>query len=255
MTQRRLGAAAFALGIILLAVMSLSWGKFAPGQPVPASVPGRAVLAMAANVFMLLCGAGVLWRRTAGRAAALLLAYYVVIVLVAMNGPMLARLYASYGIYESIAIQTGFAVGALLIFADMRDDRRLMRLGQLVFGVCCIVYGGAHFAYMNLTAPLVPQWLPPSQVFWGQLTGVAQIAAGLAFLSGVQARLAGALLTVMYALFTVLIHLPMLIAKPGDHFIMTENATNLALIGVAWLIAESFTRPQAYAGIFRRRSV
>ena len=238
----RLGAWGYGLGIIALAGLSLAWGKFAPGQPVPAKFPNYAILAMAANAIMLVCGAGVLWQQTARWAAAVMLAFYVVVVLVLMNGPLLARLYASYGIYESVAIQTGFVVGALLIFAG--DGRpRLVRTAQMVFGVCCVIYGGAHFAYMNLTAPLVPKWLPPSQLFWGQLTGVAQIAAGLAFLSGVQARLAGVLLTVMYALFTVLVHVPMLIAKPADHFIMTENATNLALIGVAWLVAESF-RPK-----------
>jgi hypothetical protein len=44
---------------------------------------------------------------------------------------------------------------------------------QLAFALCALVWGGAHFIYMNLTAPLVPQWTPPSQVFWGVLSGVA----------------------------------------------------------------------------------
>ena len=172
-----------------------------------------------------------------------LLAYYVVIVLVVMNGPLLARSYASYGIYEQYAIQGGFAVGAALVLAGsglVAAPARLMRGAQIAFGICAVIYGGAHFAYMNLTAPLVPAWLPPSQVFWGQATGVAQIAAGLAFLSGVQARLAGMLLAAMYVLFQVMVHIPSLFTKPGDHFAMTENATNLALIGVAWLVAELF---------------
>ena len=239
----RWGAWIFALGIMVLGGLSLAWGKFAPGQPVPAKLPGFAALSVAANVFMLVCGAGVLWRRTAAWAGLALLVYYGVIVLVLMNGPLLVRLYASYGIYESLAIQAGFAVGALLVFADATNaDPWLVRVAQVAFGIIAIIYGGAHFAYMNLTAPLVPQWLPPSQVFWGQVTGVAQILAGVAFLTGVQARLAGVLLTAMYALFQVLVHLPMLAAKPNDHFIMTENATNLALVGVAWLVAMSFGR-------------
>jgi uncharacterized membrane protein len=217
--------------------MSLAWGSFAPGQPVPDNFPARGTLIYVADIFMLVCAAALLWPKTARPAAAALLAYYIGVVLVLMNGPVLARLYGSYGIYESLAIQAAYAVGAALVFTR---DARMVRAAQIVFGICCVIYGGAHFAYMNLTAPLVPKWLPPSQVFWGQFTGVAQIAAGLAFLSGVQARLAGVLLTVMYVGFTALVHLPMLIAKPADHFIMTENATNLALIGVAWLVAASF---------------
>jgi hypothetical protein len=31
----------------------------------------------------------------------------------------------------------------------------------------------------------------------------------------------------------------MLIADPANHFIWTENALNLALIGVAWIVADS----------------
>jgi hypothetical protein len=40
---------------------------------------------------------------------------------------------------------------------------------------------------MNLTAPLVPKWLPPSQELWAYATGVDHIAAGVAILTGVQA--------------------------------------------------------------------
>lgn len=235
----RLGAWSFGLGIAALAAMSLVWGQFAPGQPVADNFPGRGALIYVADMFMLVCAASLLWPKTVRTGAAALLAYYIVVVLVLMNGPVLARQYASYGIYESLAIQVAYAVGAALVFTR---DARMVRAAQIVFGVCCVIYGGAHFAYMNLTAPLVPKWLPPSQVFWGQFTGVAQIAAGLALLSGMQARLAGVLLTLMYVIFTALVHLPMLIAKPGDHFILTENATNLALIGVAWLVAMSFRR-------------
>jgi len=92
---------------------------------------------------------------------------------------------------------------------------------------------------MNLTAPLVPRWLPPTQAFWAYATGVAHIAAGVAILSGVQARLAAILLSAMFACFTPLVHAPMLLADPSNHGIWSENALNLALIGAAWVVADS----------------
>ena len=61
---------------------------------------------------------------------------------------------------------------------------------------------------MNLTVPLVPGWLPPTREFWAYATGIGHIAAGLAILTGVQARLAAILLTVMFACFTPLVHVP-----------------------------------------------
>ena len=96
---------------------------------------------------------------------------------------------------------------------------------------------------MNLTAPLVPKWLPPSQEFWGYATGVGHIAAGVAILTGVQARLAAILLTAMYASFTPLVHIPMLLADQSKQFIWSENALNLVLVGVAWVVADSLSKP------------
>ena len=66
----------------------------------------------------------------------------------------------------------------------------------------------------------------------------------MAILSGVQARLAAILLTVMYAAFTPLVHLPLLLAAPGVYFNWTENALNLALVGAAWVVADSLSRPK-----------
>jgi uncharacterized membrane protein YphA (DoxX/SURF4 family) len=90
---------------------------------------------------------------------------------------------------------------------------------------------------------LVPKWLPPTQEFWTYATGVGHIAAGLALLTGIQARLAAILLTVMFASFTPLVHLPMLLADPANHFNWSENALNLALTGAAWVMADSLARP------------
>ena len=56
----------------------------------------------------------------------------------------------------------------------------------------------------------------------------------------VQARLAAILLTIMFALFTPLVHIPTLFANPSNHFFWTENAENLALTGAAWVVADSF---------------
>ncbi len=179
--------------------------------------------------------------------AAALAVYYTLFVVVLMNGRVLLTDYAIYVTYENIAMQLAIAVGALIIFAgsaaiDAAVAARLTRVGQLAFGVCALVFGGAHFVYMNMTAPMVPKWLPPSQVFWGYATGACFVAAGLAILSGVQARLAAILLTVMLALFGLLANLPILLADHLNHFNWTESAVNLAVVGAAWVLAESLGR-------------
>src|SRR5271170_2561812 len=188
----------YGLGVMALAMVSLAWGDFDPGQPVPKAFPDRAAQAYAAAAFMLVAGAAVEWRRTAAWAAAALTVYYALFVVLLMNGRLLLTGYAVYGTYEEIALQLAIALGGLILYAtnaqiDAALAARLTRLGQLAFGVCALVWGGAHFVYMNLTAPLVPKWLPPGQEFWGYVTGVWFVAAGVALLTGVQARLAAML--------------------------------------------------------------
>ncbi|EQD44645.1 DoxX family protein, partial [mine drainage metagenome] len=172
--------------------------------------------AYAVAVFMLVSGAAVLRRPTAAWGSAALTAYYALIVVLLMNGRLILAHYTVFEVYSNAAEQLAIAAGGLIVFAAMaRIDAAwsvyLSRLGQLAFGVCALLFGGAHFFYMNLTAPLVPAWLPPSREFWAVATGMGQIAAGVAFLTGVQARLAAILLTSMYVSFALLVWVPMLL--------------------------------------------
>ena len=247
-TTMAFGWRVYGLGVMALAIVCLVWGDFDPGQPVPKGFPDRTALAHAAAAFMLVAGAAVEWRRTAAWGAAALTTYYALVVVILMNGRVVLAHYAEFGSYSGAAEQLAIAAGGLIVYAtnakiDAALAARFTRLGQLAFGVCAVLFGGAHFFYMNLTAPLVPQWLPPTQEFWAYATGVGQIAVGVAILTGVQARLAAILLTAMYASFTPLVHVPLLLAKPSSYTNWTENALNLVLVGVAWVVADSFARP------------
>jgi uncharacterized membrane protein len=246
------GRLAFGLSVIALAVVALAWRDFDLGQPVPRAFPDRAALALAVDGFMLAAGVAVLWRRTAVAGGAALAAYYALVVVVLMYGRQALIRPAVYGVYSGAAEQLALALAGLLVFARTANleaavAARLVRASAAAFGVCAILFGGAHFVYMNLTAPLVPKWLPPSQTFWGYATGLAQIAAGVALLTGVRARLAAVLLTIMYAAFTPLVHLPMLLADPASRTNWSETMENLALTGAAWVVAESLARRRGAA--------
>jgi len=230
-------------------VVGLVLGKFLPGQPVPKAFPAYTILAYAAALFMLIAGAATAWRRTAAWGAAALAVYYAVIVVVLMNGRILVAQFAVYGTYEDLAEQVAIVAAGLIVYASYADidamvATRLVRAGQILFGLCAVVWGGAHFVYKNLTAPLVPKWLPPNQVFWGYATGAGHIAGGVAILIGVQARLGAILLTAMYIAFALLAWLPVLMADPSRIGTWSETATTIALIGVAWVVADSLAQPR-----------
>ena len=243
------GSRVYGLGVMALGLACLAFGDFDPGQPVPEKLPIRTALAYTAGAFIVVAAAAVEWRRTAAWGAAALTVYYALFVVILMNGRLLLRDYAVFVTYENIAEQIAIAAGGLIVYAstariDTALAARLTRLGRLAFGVCALVFGGAHFVYMNLTAPLVPKWLPPTQEFWGYATGIGFVAAGVAILTGVQARLAAILVTAMLASFALLVNEPMLIADHSSHMNWTESAVNLAVIGAAWVVADSLARPK-----------
>jgi uncharacterized membrane protein YphA (DoxX/SURF4 family) len=248
-TTMAFGWRVYGLGVIAVGMASLAFGDFDPGQPVPENFPARTALAYAAGAFLVVAAAAVEWRRTVAVAAGALTTYYALFVVFLMNGRLLLTDYGVFVTYENIAMQLAVAAGGLIIYAttagiDATLAARLTRLGRLAFGVCALVFGAAHFVYMNLTAPLVPKWLPPTQAFWGYATGIGFVAAGVAILTGVQARLAAILVTAMLVSFGLLVNEPMLLADHSIHMNWTESAVNLAVVGASWVVADSLARPR-----------
>src|SRR4051794_32245406 len=112
-----LGWRVYGLGVMALGAVALAWGGFDPGQPAPQSLPGYAVLAAAAAVFMLLAGAAVEWRRTTAWAGAALAAYFGLLDVVLMHGAVGLAHPAEYGVYSSAAEQLAIAAGGLILYA------------------------------------------------------------------------------------------------------------------------------------------
>jgi uncharacterized membrane protein len=239
------GVRMYALGALALGLVGLVWGDFAlVWQPVPAGVPGRTLLAY---LFAGLLSVGALAtnvRRSAAGGAALLCGLFALVV-VLLHVPHIITHPFVFGTYSSIAEQLALSCGGLVAYALIVAQAPLQRrLGQDIFALCLLVFGAAHFFYLKDTAELVPAWLPPGQRFWAILTGVAHIAAGAAILTRIQARLAAVLLTIMFASFSALIHIPLLWSDPHSHFYWVMNAMNAALTGSAWVIAASLGAEQ-----------
>lgn len=258
-----LGYHVYGLGALWLGTVGLTWGDFAlTWQPVPADVPGRTALAYAAGLVLAVAG-GVLTvagnaaaaRRAAARAAGLLTTFFVLVVLL-LHVPRALAAPLHLSPWAGLAEQVALAVGgwlSVLACADLEAARAepLARTGRVVFGVCALLFGAVHFRFAAATAALVPHWLPPGPLFWVYVTGVADVAAGLAILAGVRARLAASLLTAMFLVFALLVHAPLAIAHPHSHLSWTMSAMNLALAGAAWVVADSLRREPRGWSAFR----
>jgi uncharacterized membrane protein YphA (DoxX/SURF4 family) len=78
-------------------------------------------------------------------------------------------------------------------------------------------------------------------VFWAWATGAGHLAAGLALVSGIQARLAAGCLAGMMACFALLVHLPRVINAPDSHAEWIMLAISTAMSGSALLLRKYAT--------------
>jgi uncharacterized membrane protein YphA (DoxX/SURF4 family) len=239
-----LGHRIYGLGAVALGLVGLAFGDFAAvWQPVPDGLPGRAAMAYGVAVALLLAGLAVNWRGTA-KAGAGVLTFLFILCVVLLHIPRIVAHPLAFVGWSGAAEQLALAAAGLILFASATGTGRaqaaqLSKFGQIIFGVCLLVFGAAHFVYLDFTAAMVPKSLPPGQLFWAAATGGAHIAAGLAILSGILARVAAILATAMFAAFSLLVHIPALLTDIHSHLNWAANAVNLTLVGAAWVVADS----------------
>jgi uncharacterized membrane protein len=242
----RPGVAALASALIALGILGLGNGDFAMvWQPVPAWVPFREALAYAFASASLAAGLGLLWRRTAATAAAIALGYFSLWwLLLRLPAFLIAPVQNAGGLGEnSVALSGAVALYATLHAQggglDFLAGRRGMRLARLLLGIGLLGCGEAHFRFLEETAGFVPAWIP-GHLAWAVATGTGFLAAAIAILVSVWARLAATLATAMMAAFTALIWLVDVATGAGDRFHWTGLAVSWTLTAAAWVVAEAY---------------
>lgn len=244
------GHAVFAATLIGLGVLGLVKGDFDATWPqVPKTLPGRQALAYLCALVYLGCGVGLLWRRAAAAASRLLFGYLLLwLLLSSVPGVFLLHptLLAAWE-FGKVAMMVAAAWVLYVWFAGERDSQRFrfvtgdngLRIARVLCGLAVIPWGLAHFVYLEETVVLVPGWLG-SPAFWAYLTGGGFVAAGIAILSGVWARLAAALLVAQLGGLTLLVWVPRAVTGNLSAFQWGEVVSSVALTAAAWVVADSY---------------
>jgi uncharacterized membrane protein YphA (DoxX/SURF4 family) len=230
--RSNLGCHVFGLAASALGLITLAWHDY-NGWHQPR------YLVYAAATAQIFGGAAIQFRRTAKPGAVVLVAVYLVFALLCVPGIVAKpQIYNSWGnFFEQFSLVTGAAIVYARLSPAWSQDT-LNRIGRILLGICAASFTLGQAFYLHATAQLVPQWLPPSQMFWAVATTVFFALAALALLANRMALLATRLLTMMLVIFGLLVWVPLVLSDPHSHTNWSETAETFAIAGAAWILAD-----------------
>jgi uncharacterized membrane protein len=245
----RMSHRVFSVTMIGLGIVGLLYRDFVPvWNPVPASAPVRELFVSLGPLISLTSGIALLVPRMASIAARLLLAALLLwLVLFRLPNFIGASPFTACWSVFPLAVMLAAAWVLYVWFATDWDRKHLslisgnngLRIARVLYGLSLIFFGTAHFIDVQDTLLLIPNWLP-AHLFWVYFTGCALVAAGVAVLIGIYARLASSLSALEIGSFLILVWIPIVAAGSKVPFQWSETILNAALLAGAWIIADSY---------------
>lgn len=240
----------FGIASALAGLFDLIWGEFEPAhQPIQAwsdHIPGIAILARIAAIWLMVAGLALLIRPAARMGAAALAILYGIFCFFPLPRLISAPHYLGHhpsvyiGVLVSVAQQLVLFIAALLLWLHLtpgRFPRSVTLPARILFGLCCIDFAFGHFTGIPATAAMIPHWIPLGGRFWTIFTGIAFLLAGLAIIAGILAVLAARLLSLMLLVFTAIVLAPRAFAAPHNHVAWGSNAYNLTAVAAGWILS------------------
>ncbi len=115
------------------------------------------------------------------------------------------------------------------------------RAAGLLYGIPMLIFGMQHLLYADFVASLIPSWIPES-LYWAYGAGAVLIASGCFIILRTKIKWTAILLGTMFLSWSILVHLPRIIAHPLDGYEWTSFLQAWALGASAFILSESFRR-------------
>lgn len=116
----------------------------------------------------------------------------------------------------------------------------LHKIAKFLIAIPAALFGIFHFLGAEKMADMVPI---PGGVIWVYVTGAALIAAAVAIVIGVKARMAATLLGILLLVFVLAIHLPAVLkGDEAGQMAMMSMLKDLMIAGGAFLLAGNFPK-------------
>ena len=249
MHTKRASHLVFAATMVAIGIMGLMSAGFAPiWGGVPKTLPHRELLAYICTLVSLATGIALFARRSAQQAAFVLLIYLIVWTAL-FKFPFIIQAPLVEGSYQTCGENVVLIAGSWALYASLASNRKRgftgfiageggLRVCYALYGLALIAFGFSHFVYLDLTAPLVPQWLG-APVFWAYLTGGLYLVSGLAILSRIAVRAGAVLAAVEISAITLLVWGPMVAHGHMSTFNWEESVVSWALTAASWVVAAS----------------
>jgi uncharacterized membrane protein len=113
---------------------------------------------------------------------------------------------------------------------------KIVALSNLCFAIPLAVFGAEHLSSARFIKLGVPSYMP-WPLFWAYFVGFALLSASLSIATKTQVRWSGLLFGIMMLLFVAMVHIPRVVATPGDRIPWTIVIREMSFAGGAWVLA------------------
>jgi uncharacterized membrane protein len=246
------GRALFGISFAGFGVQYFVYGRFVGGLlPGPPWTPGAPITTYLLGAGLIAAGVSIAANSNARLAATLLGILLFVCVLLMFIATPSAILHQ--GTARTRALEPLALCGAAWMSAGSLPPERpnsqawdaatdeFAKAGRFIFGLSAIVFGIQHFMYGEFIAMLVPSWIP-WHLFWAYFFGLAFIAAGIAIVINVRARLGATLLGFMFLLWVVVLHLPLVVSQPRNGDKWSSLFVAIAMCGSCFIVAAAMSK-------------